>query len=237
MKKIFQKVVGSTIKVPVSFLRGDLSSEHSIPSNQELNSKAQVSIPGNDLTKSVIRGAGMALLDAIQEIMADNIGLNDEGMSGFFRLLELLESDDDGITSSTDMSFIISSGGMFCLSILIRHLNYIYFREICSEIPLASSLLTALRLLRMMEVKLFGKPLDTISSKSDSTDRKEKKSWTSRGAERVCLVLVRICSLPKALKQQGDFLVKLFCFPLSIQPVTGIHLQRLTATIDRKSVV
>ena len=119
MKNLFQ-TVKSTIKTPL--FRREESQPHKL--RNSLNSASKVI----DTAPGFIVSASRALADAIQEILSDSASLSSEDIPGFFRLLELLESDDNDAITMVDQNVIISGGGMRCMSILLR---YLYHEDFC----------------------------------------------------------------------------------------------------------
>ena len=227
MKNLFQ-TVKSTIKTPL--FRREESQPHKL--RNSLNSASKVI----DTAPGFIVSASRALADAIQEILSDSASLSSEDIPGFFRLLELLESDDNDAITMVDQNVIISGGGMRCMSILLRYLYHEDFCDLCYDASLALALIHALRLLRMLEVKCLSKDFAMKLSKNGKNNDQNMEGILSKpvtfiASERVCKVLSVLCCHTKTLEQLRDYLVKLLCIPLSILPCSGIHIQKHVSSV------
>lgn len=166
----------------------------------------------NDNSQFMILSAARALHDAIQAILSDGASLSGEDMSGFVRLVELIESEPQ----QEDTNIFIQGFG--ALSMLLKHIDHPTFIEGCSSVGLAPSLLHALRLLRMMEVK---------------HGQLHTSSLTEYASSRVCCLLSTLCAYTQTIEQLRPSLTKLLCLPLSPLPETGIHFQEDVTSIVR----
>lgn len=166
--------------------------------------------------QELIQCAAQCLSDALQEILNDISSLSGEKVVGFHRLLKILSS----ASTDMDVASVQNSNGVGCLQVLIDHMHCKHFVEICNRVGLASALLSALRLLRMLEIKRnkLGQELLGIDSSVASCDR-------------VCKVFQFLCTDSLTVEQIRSSLVKLFTFPLSVLPLCGVHIQEGSAEI------
>eukprot|EP01032_Pedospumella_encystans_P029800 gene29800-33640_t len=163
--------------------------------------------------------AAQCLSNTIEEILSDTSNLVGDNLSGFQRLLDILNDE----TVSDDMVQLSSSGGRGCLQTMLNNLSHPKFIEICNEAALATALMHALRLLRMLEIK---------KCKLMATNPAEVEHINSvRTTERVSKILKFLCTDLKTVEQIKQSIVKLLIFPLGVLPATALHIQDQSASI------
>ena len=200
----------------------------------------------------LLSSAAQCLTDTVQEILSDTANLTGESISGFVRLIDVIVTD----ISLSDLTSVLSSNGMGCMNVLLENISHPRFIEICNQCGLAIALMHALRLIRMFEIKQNKidqqMSLKTASSESslmqstkirffseptnlDSTLQIDyggaNRSLSFDASFRVCKVFEALCTNSSTVEQIRQSLVKLFTFPLSVVPVSAIHIQHHSAAI------
>jgi hypothetical protein len=94
--------------------------------------------------------AAHSLSNSIEEILNDTSNLTGSNIQGFYKLLDILNNEDDKIN---DYSQLATSNGRGCMIYLMNHLYNPILIDICIKASLPTSLIQGLRLLRMLEIK------------------------------------------------------------------------------------
>jgi hypothetical protein len=167
--------------------------------------------------------AAQTLSDDVQEILCDTTSLQ-ENMTGFHRLLLLFDK------RVTDISADSQEREDNSLDTLLLHLKHPQLAEICNEVGLPTTLVHALRLLRMYEIRLAKSVTVEKDSPIVNADEIHSQASSSRGitftaSERLCSVFSALMLDPTTTEKIRQSLAKLVTFPLSILPKLGVHLQ------------
>lgn len=185
----------------------------------------------NELVSELLGNAAQKLSENVQEILSDTNSLQ-ENLIGFHRLLYILNESKEEITDNDNQNYYesaeggVEKGGITgvkiesSLDILLLNLKHPRFVERCNDFNLATSLMHALRLLRMYEIKL-----------SKSNDPSLTQGVTYSASKRLCTVFRTLMADTKTTEKLRQSLIKLVTFPLSVLPVLGIHLQIHSAAI------
>lgn len=208
MKRFFNKFSKEDSRQSSPSTRNQFLFSGGISGNNALarqNSTERVSI--------LILAAAQSLSDTIQEILSDTSRLTGENISGFSKLLQILEAED----YPKDTESLSSSDGLGCLQLLLNYKEHSVFIETCNQVGLATALMHALRLLRMFEIKQTKLP--DYDSSSDSI------SVTSNASLKVCQILECLCGNTETIEQIRQSLVKLLTFPIGTLPTNGVHIQ------------
>ena len=125
-----------------------------------------------DIEGTMIRSAAHTLSDAIETILGNNESLSGSNMKGFIALMRVLEcadteihttdltrtlledDDDDNSNTPTKLDKYTSHSGEGCIQILLDNTNHPDFTEACATYHLVVSLVHAMRLLKVFEVKM-----------------------------------------------------------------------------------
>lgn len=142
-----------------------------------------------------------------------------ENLTGFQRLLDILDDE----STSDDMVYISSSMGYGCLQTMLDNMDHPKFIEICNQAALATALMHALRLIRMLEIKKC-KLMATCASEVEHIK-------TQKTTERVSRVMKHLCTDLKTVEQIKQSVVKLLIFPLGVLPANALHIQDHSASI------
>lgn len=78
--------------------------------------------------------AAQCLSNTIEEILSDTSSLTGENLSGFQRLLDILDDE----STSDDMVYISSSRGYSCLQTMLNNIEHPKFIEICNQATMAT---------------------------------------------------------------------------------------------------
>ena len=184
-----------------------------------------------DVSPQIIIASARSLVEGIEQILFDSGTLSGDDMSGFHKLIDLIDSKP----LSEEIHIISGSRGVGCISILLKYALHMSFIDCCGQANLAPALLHALRLLRMMEVKAGKPPIqqqqDSEQSSTAPSILVDAKSVTVSATERVCKLLVVLCGSTQIMEQLRPSLSKLLCLPLSPLPLSGVHFQENVANI------
>ena len=173
--------------------------------------------PQSEMTPTLVLCAAQTLSNTVEEILSDTYSLTGENFSGFLRLLEVLNDRSVKI----DPHSVTISKGKGCMQVLVDHLEYDRFTEVCNQVGLATALLHALRLIRMLEIKKYKMMSSQITEAYATFD----------ASERVCTVLRHLLSDSKTIDLVRPSLVKLLTFPLGTLPAEGLHFQEHSASL------
>ena len=163
--------------------------------------------------------AAQCLSNTIEEILSDTSNLVGDNLTGFQRLLDILNDE----STSDDMVRLSSNGGRACLQTMLDNIGHPKFIEICNQAALATALMHALRLIRMLEIK---------KCKLMATSPAEVEHITTlKTTERVSKIMKFLCTDLKTIEQIKQSIVKLLIFPLGVLPATALHIQDHSAAI------
>jgi hypothetical protein len=163
--------------------------------------------------------AAQCMSNSIEEILSDTSSLTGENLAGFQRLLDILDDE----STSEDMVYLSSSRGYGCMQTLLDNIDHVKFIEICNQAALATALMHALRLIRMLEIK---------KCKLMATNASEVEHFnTVRTTERVTKIMKYLCTDSRTIEQIRLSIVKLLIFPLGVLPATALHIQDQSAGI------
>ena len=223
------------------------------PRPSPMKSKSSSEKSRDNVQTLLLTSAAQCLTDTVQEILSDTANLTGESISGFVRLIDVIVTD----VSLSDITSVLSSNGMGCMNVLLGNISHPRFIEICNQCGLAIALMHALRLIRMFEIKQNKLDqqtnLKTASLESSSPTQTKKirffseptnldstlqidygganRSLSFDASFRVCKVFETLCTNSSTVEQIRQSLVKLFTFPLSVVPVSAIHVQHHSAAI------
>ena len=226
MKKIFQV-----------FRRESVSGSSGFDILSGGNSKTSPEKP--DYAAPIIKAASQTLSDNIQAILLDVQKLSGDDLSGFLLLIELLSGETDAITVAVEEELssalegsasaenvidrLMCNRGRGCVRTLFQLKGHKSFIEHCAQVGIASSMMNAMRLLRMYEIKT-SKQLGTAAVI-------EKQSATFAASKNTSEILRVLCTDSSIVEQLKPILVKTLTYPLSSLPLSGIHLQSHCASI------
>jgi hypothetical protein len=166
-----------------------------------------------------IVSAAQTLSDDVQEILCDTTSLQ-ENMTGFHRLLLLFD------IKVKEKSVDSQERDDNSVDILLLHLKHPQLAEICNVIGLPTTLVHALRLLRMYEIRLAkGILIEKHSPNVNTNQIVTTEGITFTASERLCAVFSALMLDPTTTEKIRQSLAKLVTFPLSVLPKSGVHLQ------------
>ena len=183
-----------------------------------------------DVAPQVIIASARSLVEGIEQILFDSGSLSGEDTSGFTKLISLIDS----VSHSEEIHIISGSHGAGCVAVLLKHMHHASFIDCCAQANLAPALLHALRLLRMMEVKVktVNQPPLHEGEEGANNDNDDvvvgvctAVSVTRTASKKVCQLLVELCGSTQIMEQLRPSLTKLLCLPLSPLPRSGLHFQ------------
>eukprot|EP01035_Chromulina_nebulosa_P021856 gene21856-28292_t len=223
------------------------------PRPSPMKSKSSNEKGRDNVQALLLTSVAQCLTDTVQEILSDTANLTGESISGFVRLIDVIVTD----VPLTDITSVLSSNGMGCMNVLLGNISHPRFIEICNQCGLAIALMHALRLIRMFEIKQnkleqqtnlktahfeSSSPMQTTKirffsepTNLDSTLQIDyggaNRSLSFDASFRVCKIFETLCTNSTTVEQIRQSLVKLFTFPLSVVPVSAIHVQHHSAAI------
>ena len=204
----------------------------------------------SDITARWVHSASSTLSSSIEEILGDSAALSGENMSGFKKLLLILENEDVEIhteeaaaspSSSSSGSPVkrghdVATGGHIversaerrideeddvdrwekdtgegCIQVLLDNINHPRFVEICNENNLVVSLVHAMRLLKILEIKAAKVVSSSLNpdgsvmsghsvSASHLQESRNMMGCTLVSAQRVCTLLEVLCCDPHTME-------------------------------------
>ena len=156
------------------------------------------------------------ILDSVQAILASQINQDDDVV--FTHMINLLAESEE-------------------MSVLLTDSSKDGFIDICNEAGIANSLMNALRLLRMIEIKHANR-INTGNSNYGSGSRGGSNFSTGNGTPitykaslNLCSLLSTLCADSQTLDTLKQSLIKLLCFPMGVLPGSGFHLQHHSASV------
>lgn len=202
---------------------------------------AKLSPEKPDHAAPIIKAASQTLSDNIQAILLDVQKLSGEDLSGFLLLIELLSGEIDSISAAVEEELpsalqgaataenvidrLMCNRGRGCARTLFQLRKHKSFVENCAQVGIASSLMNAMRLLRMYEIKSSKQPSSVFAVDS------KQRSPTFSASQTTSEILRMLCVDSAIVEQLKPILVKTFTYPLSSLPLSGLHLQSHCALI------
>ena len=164
--------------------------------------------------------AAHSLSNSIEEILNDTSNLTGSNIQGFYKLLDILNNEDDNIMD--DYSQLATSNGRGCMIYLMNHLHNPILIDICIKASLPTSLIQGLRLLRMLEIKKTKLSLSSSELVQLSTIIPCKK---------ICKLMIHLCTDSSTIENIRNIFIKVVTFPLGMIPIDALHIQSYSADI------
>ena len=163
--------------------------------------------------------AAHSLSNSIEEILNDTSNLTGSNIQGFYKLLDILNNEDDKIN---DYSQLATSNGRGCMIYLMNHLYNPILIDICIKASLPTSLIQGLRLLRMLEIK----KTKLVLSSSELIELS-----TIIPCKKICKLMIHLCTDSSTIENIRNIFIKVVTFPLGMIPIDALHIQSYSADI------
>lgn len=204
----------------------------------------------NDVPTQMLRSASSTLNESIEVILGDSAALS-SSLDGYTKLIAILENEDTEIELNDQSEEAAGEGeiversekdtGTGCIQILLNLRNtHPRFVEICNSNNLIVSLVHAMRLLKIYEIKigtLYQSLIKTNTSTSltEASKYQQRMGSTLKASERACTLMAMLCKESSTIDilSNNKSLEKLLTYTVTSVPGSALHLQQHMSSVIR----
>lgn len=203
----------------------------------------------NDVPTQMLRSASSTLNESIEVILGDSVALS-SSLDGYTKLIAILENEDteielnDNNNDEHEGEIVERSErdtGTGCIQILLNlSTSHPKFVEICNNNNLIVSLVHAMRLLKIYEIKigtLYQSLMKTNTPSSLTEAEKYLKNMgsTYKASERACNIMAILCRESSTIDilSNNKSLEKLLTYTVTSVPEKALHLQEHMSNVIR----